>query len=135
MDMLETGVYNQFQEKRQTTILWLTMTLGSSVITHFMTTQMVGGLKNVQVKAGYIAEFERLFAELRAKIRRHEPGCLLYSLLKSRAKPGAYIVHEQYRNQAALEAHQKSAHGARYFPLMRTIIEKIDVEYFDGVVD
>jgi hypothetical protein len=36
---------------------------------------------------------------------------------------------------AALEAHQKSAHGAKYFPLMRVIIEKIDVEYFDGVVD
>ena len=96
---------------------------------------MVGGLKTVQVKAGQEAELERLFAELRAEIRAHEPGCLLYSLLKSRAKPGAYIVYEQYRDQAALDAHQKSAHGANYFPRMRAIIEKIDVEYFDGVVD
>jgi quinol monooxygenase YgiN len=109
-------------------------TLGGSTITHFMTTQMVGGLKNVQVKPEHMAEFERLFAELRAEMQKHEPGCLVYSLLKSRAKPGAYIVHEQYRNQAALDAHQKSAHGAKYFPLMRAIIE-IDVEYFDGVVD
>jgi quinol monooxygenase YgiN len=100
-----------------------------------MTTQMVGGLKNVLVRAEHIKEFERLFAELRAEMHRHEPGCLLYSLLKSRAKPGAYIVQEQYRNQAALDAHQKSAHGARYFPQMRAIIEKIEVEYFDGVVD
>ena len=97
--------------------------------------QMVGGLKIVQVKAEHTAEFEHLFAELRAEMRKHEPDCLLYSLLKSRAKPGAYIVHEQYRNQAALDAHQKSAHGAKYFPLMRAFIEKIDVEYFDGVVD
>jgi len=67
--------------------------------------------------------------------RVHEPGCLIYSLLKSRAKSGAYIVHEQYRDQAALDAHQKSAHGARYFPKMRAIIEKIEVEYFDGIVD
>jgi quinol monooxygenase YgiN len=96
---------------------------------------MVGGLKIVQVKPGHEAELERLFAELRAEMRAHEPGCLLYSLLKSRAKPGAYIVHEQYRDQAALDAHQKSAHGAKYFPKMRAIIEKIDVEYFDGVVD
>jgi quinol monooxygenase YgiN len=96
---------------------------------------MVGGLKIVQVKAEHIVEFERLFAELRAEMRKHEPGCLLYSLLKSRTKPGAYIVHEQYRDQAALDAHQKSAHGARYFPQMRAVIEKIDVEYFDGVVD
>ena len=108
--------------------LW---TLGGSIIARFM----VGGLKNVQVKAEHMAEFERLFAELRAEMQKHEPGCLLYSLLKSRAKPGTYIVHEQYRNQAALDAHQKSAHGAKYFPLMRAIIDKIDVEYFDGVVD
>jgi quinol monooxygenase YgiN len=96
---------------------------------------MVGGLKIVQVKAENVAEFERLFAKLRAEMRKHEPGCLLYSLLKSRAKPGAYIVHEQYLDQAALDAHQKSVHGAKYFPLMRAIIEMIDVEYFDGVVD
>jgi Antibiotic biosynthesis monooxygenase len=55
---------------------------------------MVGGLKIVQVKPGHEAELERLFAGLRAEMRAHEPGCLLYSLLKSRAKPGAYIVHE-----------------------------------------
>lgn len=100
-----------------------------------MTTQMVGGLKTVQVKPEYVAEFERLFTGLRAEMRKHEPDCLLYSLLKSRTKPGAYIVQEQYRHQSALEAHQKSAHGAKYFPKMRAIIEKIDVEYFDGVVD
>jgi quinol monooxygenase YgiN len=96
---------------------------------------MVGGLKIVQVRAEHIKEFERLFAELRAEMQKREPGCLLYSLLKSRGKPGAYIVHEQYRNQSALDAHEQSAHGAKYFPLMRAIIEKIDVEYFDGVVD
>lgn len=96
---------------------------------------MVGGLKIVQVKKRHEAEFERLFAELRSEMRAHEAGCIIYLLLKSRTKPGAYIVHEQYRNQAALEAHQKSAHGAKYFPLMRAIIEKMEVEYFDGVVD
>jgi quinol monooxygenase YgiN len=96
---------------------------------------MVGGLKIIEVKKGHEAEFEALFAELRAEMRKHEPDCLLYSLLKSRAQPGDYIVHEQYRNQAALDAHQKSAHGAKYFPLMRAILEKIKVEYFDGVVD
>jgi quinol monooxygenase YgiN len=100
-----------------------------------MATQMVGGLKNVQVRPEHITEFERLFTELRAEMQKHEPGCLLYSLLKSRAKPGAYIVHEQYRDQAALDAHQKSAHGTKYFPAMRAIIERIEVEYFNGVVD
>lgn len=100
-----------------------------------MATQMVGGLKSVQVRAEHIAEFERLFAELRAEMLQHEPDCLLYSLLKSRLQPGAYIVQEQYRNQAALDAHQTSPHGSEYFPRMRALIEKINVEYFDGVVD
>jgi quinol monooxygenase YgiN len=94
---------------------------------------MVGGLKIIQVKSGQEAEFERLFEELRQIMRREEPGCLVYSLLKSRQKAGAYIVHEQYQNQAALDAHQKTAHGAVYFPKMRAVLESIDVEYFDGV--
>lgn len=96
---------------------------------------MVGGLKIIQVKAGQEAEFERLFEELRQIMRREEPGCLVYSLLKSRKKIGAYIVHEQYRNQAALDAHQKTTHGAAYFPKMRAVLESISVEYFDEVVD
>jgi quinol monooxygenase YgiN len=96
---------------------------------------MVGGLKIVHVKQGREAELEGLFAELRSEMRAHEPDCLLYSLLKSRAQPGACIVHEQYRHQAALDTRQRSAHGAKYFPRMRAIIEGIEVEYFDGVVD
>lgn len=95
---------------------------------------MIGGLKIVQVKSGREAEFERLFAELRAIMRTAESGCLVYSLLKSKTKPGAYIVHEQYRDQAALTAHEKAPHGAIYFPQIRALLESISVEYFDGVV-
>jgi quinol monooxygenase YgiN len=96
---------------------------------------MVGGLKNVVVKPGYEQEFETMFAELRQAMHEHEPGCLLYSLLKSRTNPRAYFVHEQYRDQAALDAHQKSPHGQAFFPKMRAILESITVEYFDGVVE
>ena len=50
---------------------------------------MVGGLKNVLVKTGHEREreFETLFAELRAEMRKHEPGCVYYSLLKSWTSP------------------------------------------------
>ena len=47
---------------------------------------MVGGLKIIRVKQEHIAEFETLFRELRAVMHEAEPGCLLYSLLKSRSK-------------------------------------------------
>ena len=45
---------------------------------------MVGGLKVLTVKSGREREFEALFAEVRNEMHNHEPGCLLYSLLKSR---------------------------------------------------
>ncbi len=95
---------------------------------------MVGGLKIILVKPGHEQEFESLFAELRAAMRDSEPGCLLYSLLKSRTNPRAYIVHEQYRDQLALDTHEASPHGKIYFPKIRAILESITVEYFDGVI-
>jgi quinol monooxygenase YgiN len=95
---------------------------------------MVGGLKHVVVKAGCENEFERMFTELRGEMRKHEPGCVYYSLLKSRTSPRTYIVEEQYRDHAAWEAHESSMHGKRYFPRIRTILESITVEYFDVTV-
>jgi quinol monooxygenase YgiN len=95
---------------------------------------MVGGLKILLVKPGHEQEFESLFVELRKAMHEHEPDCLLYSLLKSRTDPRAYIVHEQYRNQPALDAHQVSPYGKVLFPKIRAILESITVEYFDGVV-
>ncbi len=88
---------------------------------------MVGGLKILTVTLGREMEFEALFAELRNEMHTHEPGCLLYSLLKSRTSSSDYIVHEQYVDQAALDFHSRSAHGAHYFPRMRALFDKIDV--------
>jgi quinol monooxygenase YgiN len=96
---------------------------------------MVGGLKVLRVKTGCESEFERLFRELRAEMRDQEPACTLYALLRSRTDRRSYIVHEQYQDQAALDAHERSAHGARYFPQIRELLESITVEYFDGVVE
>ena len=96
---------------------------------------MVGGLKIILVKPGHEREFESLFSELRAKMRGSEPGCLLYSLLRSRTDSRAYVVQEQYRDAAALAAHEASPHGAIYFPKIRAVLESITVDYFDGVVD
>jgi quinol monooxygenase YgiN len=95
---------------------------------------MVGGLKHVLVQAGREREFEKLFAELRAEMHTSEPGCVYYSLLKSRTNPRAYIVEEQYRDQGSLEVHESSAHGKLYFAKIRAILESITVEYFDVTV-
>jgi quinol monooxygenase YgiN len=96
---------------------------------------MVGGLKTLRVKPGHEQEFELLFAELRGIMKSEEPGCRLYSLLRSRTDPRAYIVHEQYDSQVALDRHEKSEHGARFFPRIRGLLEAITVEYYDCVVE
>jgi quinol monooxygenase YgiN len=67
-------------------------------------------------------------------MRDHEPGCVLYSLPKPRSDSGTDIVHEQYDDQAALDAHQSSEHGQVYFPKHSEVLEKIGVEYYDVVV-
>jgi len=94
----------------------------------------IGGLKTILVKEGREQEFETLFREMRAAIAHGEPDCLYYSLLKSRTNARAYIVEEQYRDQAAFDAHQASAYGKTYFPKIRAILESIQVEYFDVIV-
>ena len=94
----------------------------------------IGGLKTILVKEGHEQEFETLFREMRAAIAHGEPDCLYYSLLKSRTNARAYIVEEQYRDQAAFDAHQSSPYGKIYFPKIRAILESIEVEYFDVIV-
>jgi quinol monooxygenase YgiN len=94
----------------------------------------IGGLKTIIVREGNEQEFESLFRELRQEIQNGETDCLYYSLLKSRTNSRAYIVEEQYRDQAAFEAHQSSAYGKIYFPKIRAILESIEVEYFEVIV-
>jgi quinol monooxygenase YgiN len=96
---------------------------------------MIAGIKTIQVTAGREAEFEQLFAELRERMRRTEPDCLLYSLIRSRSEPQKYFVQEQYRDEEALRIHEESAHGSEYFPKIRALLSTIDVQYYDVVIE
>lgn len=95
--------------------------------------RVVGGLKTVVVKEGHEQAFQALFAELREAILQREPGCLVYALMKSRTTPRAYIVQEQYVDEDALEAHVTAPYSDTLFPAIRRLLERIEVEYFDGI--
>jgi quinol monooxygenase YgiN len=95
---------------------------------------MIAGHKILVVAAGREREFERLFAELREQMRLHEPACFLYSLHRSRTNPHGYIVQEQYRDQAAHDAHECSKHVSEYSPRIRAVLDSIHAEYFDTVI-
>ena len=92
---------------------------------------MIGGIKRAQVKAGFEAEFEAAHRALAAQVKAHEPGTLSYELFRDGA-PGHYVVLDCYRDGEALTAHNRSPHGAIWFPRMRAMLERLEVSYFPG---
>jgi len=52
-----------------------------------------------------VAVFEKLTTE-----SRKEPGCLMYQVHKHKTDPRRFFVYEQYKDDAALEAHRTSPH-------------------------
>jgi quinol monooxygenase YgiN len=70
----------------------------------------VGIIATLKVQDGKQAEFEAAFSELASAVRANEPGNFLYSLTLKRGTTNEYVVMEQYADDAAVEAHGKSAH-------------------------
>ena len=81
----------------------------------------VGVLAHLKVQAGKGKEFEAIFAELEAAVRANEPGNIFYACHRT-DDPTVYVVLEQYKDQAALDAHRATDHmkaiGARLGPVM-----------------
>ena len=51
------------------------------------------------------ATFEKLTAE-----SRKEPGCLMYQVHKHKTDGRRFFIYEQYKDDAALEAHRTAPH-------------------------
>jgi quinol monooxygenase YgiN len=65
------------------------------------------------VKPGTEEECIRLSLAMTEESRK-EAGCLQYSTCQSRENSRCFAVHEQYVDQAALDAHRASPHFVRY---------------------
>jgi quinol monooxygenase YgiN len=55
-----------------------------------------------------------LLEEQAAAVRKAEPGCLLYRPHRSAKDPDVFVFYEQYRDEAAFEAHRTAPHLAAY---------------------
>jgi len=64
-------------------------------------------------KAGREAEVAAVFAKL-AEESRKEGGCLIYQVHRHKTDPRRFFVYEQYKDDAALEAHRSAPHFLRY---------------------
>jgi quinol monooxygenase YgiN len=60
-------------------------------------------------KPGKEEEVARLFGKLQEESRK-EPGCLMFVTQQQRDDPARFLLYEQYRNDAALEAHRATRH-------------------------
>lgn len=58
-------------------------------------------------------EVVAVFRKLEAGSRR-EPGCLLYIVHRQKDNPAQFFIYEQYRDDAALQAHRDSPHFQEY---------------------
>ncbi|HEV2578583.1 MAG TPA: putative quinol monooxygenase [Acidobacteriaceae bacterium] len=58
-------------------------------------------------------EIATILREL-AAASRQEPGCVTYVPHHIQSDPDTIVIYEQYRDQAALDAHRNSPHFAMY---------------------
>jgi quinol monooxygenase YgiN len=94
----------------------------------------IGIVAKLKVAAGKNAEFEEIFAELARATRKDEPGNNFYALHKSKTDPQTYVVLENYKDQAAVDAHMSSPHFQAGFKKMGACLAGApEIELLDGV--
>lgn len=64
-------------------------------------------------KGGHETDMAELFRALESESRQ-EPGCLMYIVHRHCTDHRRFFVYEQYRDDAALEAHRNSTHFQKY---------------------
>jgi autoinducer 2-degrading protein len=64
-------------------------------------------------KTGREAEVAECFAKL-TEASRKETGCLMFQVHRHKTDPRRFFVYEQYKDDAALEAHRASPYFLQY---------------------
>jgi quinol monooxygenase YgiN len=82
---------------------------------------VIGIVATLKVQAGKEAEFEKIFTELRAKVKANEKGCLQYDFFKVKDEP-TFVVMEQYASQDALTAHGQSDYFKASGPALGAVL-------------
>lgn len=64
-------------------------------------------------KTGKETDLADIFSRLTAESRK-EPGCAMYQVHRHRTEPRRFFIYEQYKDDAALEAHRTAPHFLQY---------------------
>ncbi len=82
---------------------------------------IVGIVATIKVQPGKEAEFEKVFADLRSKVRANETGNLQYDFFKKKDE-ATYVVMEQYASEEAMAAHGQSDHFKAAGPALGAVL-------------
>lgn len=69
----------------------------------------IGILARLKIQEGKNEEFEAIFKELQDAVRANEPGNNFYACHRG-TDDTTYIVMEQYKDEAAADAHRNAEH-------------------------
>lgn len=64
-------------------------------------------------KVGHEAEVTAVLAKLTEQSRK-EPGCVTFQVHRHKTEPRRFFIYEQYKDDAALEAHRATPHFLQY---------------------
>jgi autoinducer 2-degrading protein len=82
-------------------------------------------------KAGREGDVLALFSKLTDESRK-EPGCVMYQVHRHRTEPRRFFIYEQYKDDAALEAHRSAPHFLQYAKKdLPKIADRIEGHLFD----
>ncbi len=78
-------------------------------------------------------EVVRVFSILQAESRK-EPGCLMYVVHRGHEDRSRFLVYEQYKDEAALEAHRATPHFQQYARGELTKLgERVDANLYEPI--
>ncbi|WP_347558000.1 putative quinol monooxygenase [Robbsia sp. KACC 23696] len=69
------------------------------------------------------------------KAFRQEPGCLAYTLLEDKKRPGRFVTYERWTDEAALKAHMSAPTLQALKPLLPDLLaEEMTQDFLETLV-
>lgn len=93
---------------------------------------MIKIISRKKIKEGRVEDFLVLAREL-VKKSSVEEGNVYYTLNADREDPRTFCYIEAWRDQAAVDAHNRSGHFLRIVPLTRALCESSTLEIYEEV--
>jgi (4S)-4-hydroxy-5-phosphonooxypentane-2,3-dione isomerase len=82
-------------------------------------------------KAGHETEVAAILEKL-TELSRKEPGCAMYQVHRHKTEPRRFFIYEQYKDDAALEAHRTTPyflqHARKELP---KVADRVDGNLFE----